>query len=105
MVRIRQATRPAVHRDAFPSAVQAGAWPRRVRKIEIKVIRNEQIQMTVEVVINETASSPPARSCIEQSGFFGYVRKRPIAVIAVEHVLAEGCDEQILGSIVVVIAN
>ena len=42
---------------------------------------------------------------MQQAGFFSDVRKRAIAVVAVEHVLAPVGEEEVLEAVVVVIAD
>src|SRR5260370_26680200 len=73
--------------------------------IEIEVVRDNKIEPAIPVVVDPGAARAPARPVRAQSGFPGYVGKSGIPIVVVEDVLAPVSDEQILKSVVVVIAN
>ena len=97
--------RPARDGDVVVAAVGRLARPRRRRRVEIHVAGDEQIQMTVTVVVQETAAGAPARPRSRDAGSFRDVRERAVAVVAVEHVVAPVGDEQIVEAVVVVVAD
>ena len=101
----REPLRPAGDRNIVVATVGRLARPRRLRGIEIHIAGDEQIQMTVAVIVQKTAARAPAGPRSRDAGFFRDIRKRPIAVVAVEHVLPPVRDEQIVEAVVVVVAD
>ena len=72
---------------------------------EIHVIRDEQIEVTITVEIEEAAARAPTSSGLTETGPFSYVRKRAIAIVVIEHVLAPIRNEEVIEPIVVIIPN
>src|SRR5208337_1051331 len=101
----RQALGAAVDRDAFPIAVHTGSWFGNVLKVELQVIGDEQIHVTIPVVIEEGASRTPSDLGIHQAGFFGDIFERAVSQVAVKLVLAKVGTKQILVAIVVVVTD
>src|SRR4029077_19528559 len=77
----------------------------RGREIEINVIGYEQIELTVAVIVYESAAGIPPLARSRHPGLFAYVSKRAVAIVVVENVLAEISDEQVVETVVVVIAD
>ena len=97
--------RSAFNGYASPVAIRVLSWNRCMLEREAHVIGNEQIEIPIPVVVDETAARPPAWRIVPQSGTPGHVGKRSIAVVAVETVLPEVCAKNILESVIVVIAD
>src|SRR6267143_1830905 len=99
-----QAARAAIYGHAFPVAIDILARLRNVCRIKLHVIRNKKIQVAVTVVVHKGATCAPARLGIFQASLFGYVGKRPVAVVPIEFVLSVERAEQVFPPVVVVIA-
>src|SRR6266850_168580 len=80
VTRSRQPSGTTLHRNAFELARRALAERGQVVQIKANVIRYEQIQLAVIIVIQECSSSGP--SWVANAGFRGNVRKGAIAVIS-----------------------
>src|SRR5262252_602495 len=62
--------------------------------------------MAIAVVVNKgTACAPASRTRLEEAGLFRHVRKRAVAVIAIETILSEVGAEDVVKAIVVVISD
>src|ERR1700723_3009061 len=100
-----QSARSALHRDTFKIAVSALPRHWSVFEREAHVIRDKQVQVTVAVVVQETASRPPARLFVPKTDCLGYIGKRAVSAVAIKMVLTIGGEKDILKSIIVVVAN
>ena len=80
------------------------AEDREIVQVEIDVVRNEQIDEAVVVVVAEGQSRSPALVAVE-TGFLRHVRKRPVVVVVVEHDSAEAAYGEVGPAIVVEVAN
>ena len=101
----RQAARAAVHGHVLVEAEVFLARLRRRGGIEVQVVRDEKIEMTVPVVVDPRAARTPSALRDKQTGFLGHVLECAPAVVAIEHVLAPIRDEQVVEPVVVVIAH
>ena len=101
----RQSSRPALDRYTFPIAIYVLAGDGRVLEGEAHIVGNKKIEVAIAVVVEETASCSPARLVVPQAGGLGYVSKRSIAVVAVETILTKIGAEDVLESVVVVVAD
>ena len=97
--------RPAGDRDVVVAAVGRLARTRRLRRVEVHIAGDEQIQMTVTVIVQKTAACAPAGSRSRDAGFLRDVGERAVAVVAVQHVVPPVGDEQIVEAVVVVVAD
>src|SRR2546430_15719645 len=61
--------------------------------------------MAIAVVIHPSAARTVSRGALRQACFLGSVRKRTIAVIAVENIVSVVGDEQIVVTVVVIVAD
>ena len=73
--------------------------------IELDVVADEEIEVTVAVVVEERAASSPAALFLVEAGFVGDVSEGAVAVVVEENVVSPEAAEQIVPSIVVVVAN
>ena len=101
----RQAARPAVHRHALPVAVRVLAGLRQLLERRVQVVRDEQIEAAVAVVVDPGAAGAVAHVVLQQARLRGHVGERAVAVVAIEHVLAVVGDEEIVEAVVVVVAD
>ena len=100
----RQPRRPACDDQAF---VRAGARLRKRRglQIEIDVVADEEVEVAIAIVIEESAAGVPTQLRLKQPGLGGRVGEGPIAVVVKERVLAVVADEEVVVAIVVVVAH
>src|SRR5262249_46343770 len=101
----RQASWTAVDWNALPSAVGIFAGPRHCGEVELEVVGDEQVQVAIPVVVDESTSGSPARARFEQARLAGDVGERSIAVVAVQDVLPPIRDEEVLVAVVVIVSN
>src|SRR5450755_2178392 len=102
----RQPAGATVHRDALPVAGGVLAGHRSVLQIEADVVRDEQIEMAVAIIVQECAPGTPTRRTIfPKAGLLGHVGKRAISIVAVEAVLSEVGAEDIVETIVVIVSD
>ena len=101
----RQAARTAVHRHALPAAVGVLSRLRQFLERGVEVIGDEQIEVTVAIEVHPRAPGPVSHRVLAQAGLGGHVAERPVAVVAIQHVVAVVGDEQIVEPVVVVVAD
>src|SRR5262249_4181455 len=99
-----QARRSARDLDP-PVAAQARVGRGRRGEIEIDVVGDEQVEPAVTVVVEERASGAPPRARAGESGRARGILERAVAAIAIQAVLAEVADEEIVASVAVVVAD
>ncbi len=95
----------AVHLNAFPVAGRIFAGLDRLIEIEDQVVRDEQIQMAVAVVIDPGAAGSKMSAGAKQARFFGDVGEGSVAVIVKKNILAPAGDKYVVETVVVIIAN
>src|SRR5579885_1754161 len=81
------------------------ATPRDALPVEAHVVRHEEIEIPVAVVIKKRAARAEARLGIRQSSFLCDIRKCAIAVIPIERILSPVCNEEVFKAVVVVITH
>src|SRR5262249_18169115 len=64
----RKPSRAADHRDVLPFTEVAGPFCRCLFDVEINVIRDEKIEITVSVVVEKGASGAPSSRFLRQTG-------------------------------------
>src|SRR5262249_6657460 len=89
----RQAARTTFDWHSLPGAIAVRSRLRDAFEVKLKVVRDEEIQLPVAVVIKERAPRAPSRNISKQAGFFGDVCESSIAVVAIELVLSEVGDK------------
>src|SRR5437868_2705067 len=94
-----------MHRDPLPVAIGFGAGLRRRLQIELQVIGDEQIEKAVAVVIDESAPGAPLWFAGKQTSLFGDIGEGAVAIIAVEDVFPPVGDEEVIETVVVVVAD
>src|ERR1700722_10835439 len=93
--------RAAMYGDALPIA---GGGNCRAR-VQVDVGAEEQVEMTVAIIVDKGAASAPLRGGQQQARFTGHIGERAVAIIAKQDILVIIRDEQIVQTIVVVIAD
>ena len=101
----RQTLGAAVDRDALPQTVHALARLGGRREIEGQVVRHEEIEVAVAVVVEKRAAGTPPRPGHRQAGGGAAIVEPAVAAIAVQPVGAEGRDVDVDGAVVVVVAG
>src|SRR5580704_11015713 len=82
----RKAARAARHRKIAIPAIGVLARLRRTGKIKLEVVGDEQIQMSVVIVIQERAAGVVAYAVLLEPGFGRNVLEAAPGAIAIEHV-------------------
>jgi hypothetical protein len=96
--------RSAGHGHALVAA-EAGVGCRRRLQVHVDVVRHEEVQPAVAVVVEEGAAGPPSRPRVAQSRADGDVLERPVSAVVVEVVLSPVAHEQVHVPVVVVVAR
>ena len=73
--------------------------------VEVDVVSDEEIEIAVTVVVEEGAAGVPAGFRLEEASFGSDVGEGTVAVVAVEDVLTVVTDEEIVPTVVVVVAD
>src|SRR6202034_1959030 len=92
-------------RNALTSAIGVFARSSGIFKGEAHIVGNEQIQMSVAVVIYEAAAGPKPMLSAQQSGRPRDIGESSIPVVAVQNVLPERGAKDIVEAIVVVVPD
>ena len=100
-----EALRAARHRNLAIAAVEGRSRLGRARGVEGHVVGDEQIEVAVAIVIEETAARAPTVLDAGHARLLGDIREGAVAVVAVEHVSPEVGDEEIVEPVVVVVAD
>src|SRR5437667_10272577 len=75
------------------------------RQVEIDVVRDEQIEFAVAIVVDKRTAGVPAFAVPAHARFVSYIRERAITIVVIKNVLAEIADEEIFEAVVVVVTN
>src|SRR5258707_12109568 len=86
----------AVHSDVLEHAVFVLAGLLRAANVEIEVIRHEQIELAVAVVIDPGAARAPAGAICSHACISGDIGKSAVPIVVIENVLAPAGDEPIV---------
>src|SRR5947207_10743479 len=78
---------------------------RRSRQIQIDVVSDEEIKFAVSVIIHEGAARIPAFSIATDASFVGDVSERAVSIVVIKHVLPKIADDEIVPSVVIVVAD
>ena len=73
--------------------------------IELDEVADEEIEMAVAVVIEESAARAPAAFLLVEAGLPRDIGKRSVAVVVEEDVVAPEGAEQVVPAVVVVVAH
>ena len=76
-----------------------------MRRIEIHIVRHKQIELTIAVVVQKTATCAPAVFGSGNAGLLGYIGESAVAIVVVENVASKIGDEEIVEAVVVVVAD
>src|SRR6266403_3283882 len=100
----RQASRPTKDSNALPQA--AGVFARRsgVCKVEVRIIRDDQVELPVPIVIHEGAAASPSLSITSDTRCVCHLFESALAVV-VEPVFSVVRDVKVLPTVVIVVAD
>jgi len=76
----RQATRAADYGQALPLTLRFVAWLGSGLQIEIQVVHDKQIEISVAVVVNEGTARAPARAAAPQAALAGFVAESALRI-------------------------
>src|SRR5881397_2312145 len=74
-------------------------------QVEIDVVRDEQIEFAVAIVVDKRTAGVPAFAVPAHARFVSYIRERAITIVVIKNVLAKVADKEVLEAVIVVIAN
>src|SRR5580658_612685 len=109
-----QSTRSALNRDTFPVAIYIRSWHGGILESEAYVVGDEQIEVSIPVVVKKTTARPPTclivplilpRLIAPKTGSLGDISKCSIPVVAIQTVLPEVGTKDVLESVIVVVAD
>jgi hypothetical protein len=100
-----QATGTTVDRDALPIAVSARTGAGYVIEIELEIVRDEQVEMAIAIVIEEGAAGTPSGFGVDETRFASDIFKGTVSQIAVELVLPEVSAEEVVVAVVVIVTD
>src|SRR5947199_2875082 len=100
----RQTPRAAFNRDSFPPAVRVVAGSGGVFKRKPNVIGNEQIQVSVTVVVHEGAAGPKPLLIVRKASRLGHIGQSSVAVIAAQRVLSNLGAQYVVKAVVVIVS-
>ena len=74
--------------------------------MQVDIVGNEEIQVTIAIVVQKGASRSPASiAFIDQPGLLGNIGKCAISIVAVKNILTVISDEDILKAVVVIVPD
>src|SRR5712691_11318502 len=100
----RQAPRPAKDSNALPQASGIFAGGRGVCKVEVRIVRDGQIELPIPIVIHEGAAGAPGLSVACHAGFFRHLFEFASKVV-VEAIFSVVRDVKVVPAVVVVVAD
>src|SRR6266542_917085 len=100
-----QTLRSAWHRNVVEAAVFGFARERYALRVEVHIVGDEQIEMSVPVVVQEATSGAPSVSGSGHTGLCGDIGKRAVAVVVIEHVPAPITYKQVIEAVVVIVSD
>src|ERR1700756_1869053 len=99
----KQATRPAKDSNALPQARRVFAGGRGVCKVEVGIIRDGQIELSIPIIIHEGAAASPSLSVTGDARWVCHLFESAVAVV-VEPVFSVIRDVKVVPAVVVVVA-
>src|SRR5229473_3114309 len=84
---------------------RAGFGDRCGLQIEIDVIGDEEIEVAVAIVVDESAAGVPALASARDARFFADIGEGVVAIVVVEDIFSEVGDEEIVEAVVIVVAD
>src|SRR5204863_14146 len=70
-------------------------------EVPIQIARNDQVQTSIAIVVDETSSGAPTASSHSRLG--RNIRKSPVAIVVVQSVPTDISDQQVRVSVIVVV--
>src|SRR6185295_1028757 len=86
-------------------AAQARVGRRSGGEIQVDVVRHEEIETAVPVVIEKGAAGAPPRAGVRDPRAIGHLLKAAVAAVVIQTISSPVADEQIVVAVVVVIAD
>src|SRR5437667_2596849 len=90
---------------AFPTATTVLAGNGRMFNRKSHVVRDEQIEVAIAIVVHETAPRSPAWLITQEPGCFCYIGECAVAIVTVKNILSKPGAKDIVKSVVVVVSN
>src|ERR1700674_1918773 len=100
-----QPPRSAFNGNSFPSTVGVFARSGSIFKGKANVVGNEEVKISIAVIIHEGAARAKPLLIAPKPGGFCYIGESSVSVIAVKHVLPEIGAKDVVKAIVVVISD
>ena len=101
----RESFWPAKHREPLPETKGIRPGLERFLHFKMHVVRNENVEQAVAIVVEKRAARVPAVSCSGQTGVRAYVLKGAVALVAVENIVTVVGQQQIDAAVIVEITR
>ena len=95
----------AHHRNPLPLAGGGLSGRAGLCRIELDVIADKQVEVSVAIVIQEGATGAPAYALIVDSGFASHIGEGAIAVVVKQNVVSPEATKEIVPAVVVEIPD
>src|SRR5882762_5486636 len=99
-----QAPRPAKDSYALPQAAGVFARGRSVCNVEVRIVRDDQIELPIPIVIHEGTAASPSLSITGDAGCVCHLFEGAVAVV-VQPVFSVVRDVKVFPAVVVVVAD
>ncbi len=100
-----EATRAAHDRNAFPLAEWRAVGIGSLCRIKFDVVADEEVEITVAVVIEKSAAGAPANFIVVKACLFRDVGEGAVAVVAKQDVVTPEGAEEIIPAVIVVVTD
>src|SRR5262245_17736143 len=99
----RQSARAAHDRNSFPHAKLTAAFGRSFIEVEVDIVGDKEVQVSVPVIIQKSAARAPACRFEHQPGALRDIDKTALSGIPVKVILSEIGHEQIIEAVIIII--
>src|ERR1043165_1084202 len=103
IARAGQTSGTALDRHTFELTGAPLAKLRQMIHVKINIVRDEQVQFAVIVIIKKCSARRPTRSA--NTGLLSYISKAAVAVVVIQMVLSQASHKEIVKTVVIVVSN
>ena len=81
------------------------AGARRPLKLEIYVVRDKQVEMTIAIIVEKAATGAPGAARARYSGLLRDISEGAVSIVVVENVVSPIADKEIVEAVIVVVPD